>query len=200
MAAAAVNGLAADGPRLIYTKSFPRSMPAYVSIVIDKSGRAEYKEAADDDNPLTFQLTPKEIEQAFAMADRLDHFKKQLESGLKVANTGVKTFRYENGAEKNEVKFNYSQNPDAQAMWDWFERVAETEQLYTALERSAKFEKLGVNQALLQLQVSTERKRVVAPQQFLPLLDRIAGNDTYMHMARERAASLADEFRKTESQ
>ena len=41
-----------------------------------------------------------------------------------------------------------------------------------------------------------ENKRVVAPEQFLPMLDRIARNETYMHTARERAAELADAIRK----
>ena len=45
------------------------------------------------------------------------------------------------------------------------------------------------------MQVSYERKRLVAPQQLLPMLDRIAKNDTYMHMDRERAAGLADAIR-----
>ncbi len=30
--------LAADGPRLIYSKAFPGSMPAYAQINVDKSG------------------------------------------------------------------------------------------------------------------------------------------------------------------
>src|SRR5947207_2660748 len=62
-------------------------------------------------------------------------------------------------------------------------------------ERAAKYDKLGVNKALLQLQMSFDRKRLVAPQQLLPMLDRIAKNDTYIHMARERAAGMADAIR-----
>ena len=40
-----------------------------------------------------------------------------------------------------------------------------------------------------------DRKRLVGVERFLPLLDRVAKNDTYLHMARERAAALADVFR-----
>ena len=58
-----------------------------------------------------------------------------------------------------------------------------------------KYDKLGVNQALLLLQVSYEKKRLVAADQYLPLLDRVVKNDSYLHMARERAASLADAIR-----
>jgi hypothetical protein len=36
-----------------------------------------------------------------------------------------------------------------------------------------------------------ERNRVVGGEQFLPLLDRVIKNDSYLNMARERAASIA---------
>ena len=40
-----------------------------------------------------------------------------------------------------------------------------------------------------------ERNRLVGLPQYLPMLDRVAKNDSYLHMARERAASLADFIR-----
>jgi hypothetical protein len=55
---------------------------------------------------------------------------------------------------------------------------------------------LGVNDVLLQMQVTMERNRLVAPEQFLPLLDRIAKNESYLHISRERAAAIADDIRK----
>jgi len=53
-----------------------------------------------------------------------------------------------------------------------------------------------VNDALLELEISLDHKRVVAAQQFLPLLDRVAKNESYLHIARERAAGLAETIRK----
>jgi hypothetical protein len=191
----AVSLLAADAPKITYSKSFPKSVPAYVEIWVDKDGRGEYKEAADDENPLKFQLTDQETAEIFGLAGKLDRFTRPLESNLKVAFTGTKTFRWEAGAEKHEVKFNYSLDPAAQQLWDWFERITESELRLVALERAAKFDKLGVNQALLLLEASRDRNRLVAAEQFLPLLDRIVKNESYLHMARERAASLADAFR-----
>ena len=54
---------------------------------------------------------------------------------------------------------------------------------------------VGVMKALLLLESSYDRKRLVNAQQYLPLLDRISKNETYLHQARLRAASLADEIR-----
>jgi hypothetical protein len=191
----AVGLSAADLPKLLYSKSFPGSQPAYVAIAVDRVGNATYREAPDDDNPLAFKLTPQETEALFAKAEKLGRFTRPLESGLKVARLGEKTFRYENGAEKHEVKFNYSLDLDAQALLDWFEIVAESEQYFIALERAVKFDKLGVNDALLALDIALEHDRLAARTQFLPLLDRIVKNETFMHMARARAASLAENIR-----
>jgi hypothetical protein len=186
---------AADAPRLVFSKSFPGSVPAYVEITVDRGGNATYKEAVDDDQPMKFQVAESDTSEIFALADKLGRFNHPLEAPVKVAFMGMKTFRFENGADKHEVKFNYSEDPDAQALLDWFERISETEQHVINLERAAKYDKLGVNQAVLLVQIAFEHKRLVAAQQLLPMLDRVAKNETYMHMARERAAGLADAIR-----
>lgn len=189
---------AADPIRLSYSKSFPGSVPAYVSIIIDRSGAGEYKDAPDDQNPLKFQLAEADTAQIFQLAEKLGRFKRPLESPLKVANMGIKTFRFEDGAEKNEVKFNFSEDADARSLADWFERISESEQHLINLERAAKYDKLGVNKALLQFETSMERKRLIDPKQFLPMLDRIAKNESYLHMARTRAAGLAELIRASQ--
>jgi hypothetical protein len=192
----AMAAFAADAPpRIVYTKSFPGSSPAFVCITVERDGRVVYKEAVDDENPIKIQLAAADTEAIFATAEKLDRFKRPLESGLNVANMGMKTFRFEQGKQVHETKFNYTQDPDGALLADWFERVIETEQLFINLERTVRFDKLGVNQALLRLESWWDRKRIVAEKQFLPLLDRVRKNESYLHMARERAAALADAFR-----
>jgi hypothetical protein len=186
---------AADLPRIQYSKSFPGSVPAYVAITVDQSGAGEYKEAPDDESPLKFQITESEVKEIFELTDRLDRFKRSLESPLKVAFMGMKTFRLERGAEKAEVKFNFSEDPAARDLADCFEKISESAQLRINLERAAKYDKLGVMKALLQFESSWDRKRVVAPDQFLPILDRVAKNETYLHEARLRAAKMAEAIR-----
>jgi len=187
--------LAADGPLLFYSKSFPGSVPPYVEISLAKDGKAEYREAPGEDNPIQFQLTPPETEEVFGLVEKAGSLKHPLEAPAKVAFMGTKTFRYQNGSEKNEVKFNYTQDISAQALQDWFERMAESAQRLIDLERTAKYDKLGVVNSLLLLETSLDRKRLVAPEQFLPLLDRIAKNESYMHTAQARAADIAAAIR-----
>jgi hypothetical protein len=188
--------LAADGPRIFYSRSFPGSTPAYFDLTVESNGDVAYRESVDDELPSKFHLSDAESKQILALADKLDHFKRPLESPLKVAFMGAKTLRYEMGAEKNEVKFNYSEDNDAHALQDWFERMAESAQHRDNLERAAKYDHLGVMQAMNLLASAYDRHRLVAVEQFLPILDRVAKNETYMHGARALAAEMAESIRK----
>lgn len=185
--------LCAD-PRIIYSKSFPGSTPAYVEIHLERDGAVTYLEKPDDDRPLNFRLAPLEADEIFKLAEKLDHFKRPLESGLSVARMGEKTFQWVNGEERSKQTFNYSLEADARALQDWFEKVTETEMHLFALERTVRFDKLGVNKALLQLEASWDKKRLLAVKQFEPLLKRVINNESYLHMDRERAEKLLAVF------
>ena len=105
--------VAQDAQRFFYSKSFPGSVPAYVQVTLEKNGEAVYREAPDDDLPLQFKLTDAETAEVFALVEKLDYFKRPVESGLKVAFMGTKTFRLEKAADKSEVQFNYSEDVNA---------------------------------------------------------------------------------------
>ena len=186
---------AGGGPRLFYSRSFPGSVPAYFQVTLEQNGEAEYREAPDEDNPLTFHLTEAEANEVFGLAEKLDYFKHPLESPLKVAFMGAKTFRYENGDRKSEVKFNFSEDPQARELMDWFERMGESAEHRIELERTAKYDRLGVLKALLLLESAMDRKRLVGMDQYLPMLERIAKNESYMHTARARASEIAEAIR-----
>jgi len=190
----ALVALAAAEPRLILSKKFPHSVPEYVELRITTDGQVEYREKPDED-PMRLHLSAADAQSIFETAKKCENFSRPLESGLKVAFMGDKLFRWEDGAEHHEVHFNYTQDLDGQAMLDWYERIVESIGLRIDLERTAKYDPLGVNQSLLYLEAAYDNKRLVALDQYLPMLDRVAKNEKYMHMARERAARLADAFR-----
>jgi len=188
--------LAADGFHLFYSKNFPGSVPPYIQVTLDPSGETEYREAADDDNPLKFKLSEAEVTEVYGLVEQLDYFKHPVESGLKVAFMGTKTFRVEKGNEKHEVQFNYSEDPAARALWEWFERMTESAEHRIDLDRAAKYDHLGLVKALNLLWSAMDRKRLVGLDQYLPTLDRIVKNENYMHTARAQAAEIADAIRK----
>jgi hypothetical protein len=55
---------------------------------------------------------------------------------------------------------------------------------------------LGVNEILVRIERAWTTKRLVAPEQFIALLDRIHKNESVLNMARDRAASLSEVFQR----
>ncbi|MBV8895683.1 MAG: hypothetical protein JO051_04160 [Acidobacteriaceae bacterium] len=195
IALACSTGLFAVAPKLSYTRSFPGSTPDYFCVGLDRSGAIEYKESPTDDQPLKAQLPDAQVTELFAMAEKLNYFKTPLESGLKVANTGKKTLRYEDGnGPGNEVTFNYSVNEVAQQLQDKFEQIGASERAYIELDRTVHYDRLGVNDALAEVETLWLHKQLAAPKQFVPLLTRITNRETLMHLVRDRAARLKEEF------
>ncbi len=194
-ALASCASLLALTPKLTYTRSFPGSTPEYLCVGVDRTGALEYKESPSDDRPLKAQLSDSDAASLFTMAEKLNYFKSPLESGLKVANTGKKTFRYEDGTGPGmEVTFNYSLNETAQQLEERFEEIAQSERAYIELEQTVHYDHLGINDALAEVESLWLRKQLAAPKQFLPLLTRISTRETLMHLVRDRAARLKDEF------
>ena len=188
-------GFAQEIPRITFSKSFPGSTPAFFLITVERTGAASYNESQDPDNAEKLQLESGVTAEIFQLADRLDHFNAPLESGLKVANMGVKTLRWEAAGETREAKFNYSTNEDTKLLADRFEGIAECARTLLELRRAIRHDRLGVNAAVLKIQGLWNDKRLVATADFLPVLDRVANDEVYIHMARERAAQIADAIR-----
>jgi hypothetical protein len=194
-AALAMAACAAEVPRISFSKSFPGSVPAYFAITVERTGATSYNESEDPDNAEKIELETSVVTDMFELADRLEHFKKPLESGLKVAKMGEKTLRWEADGDRSQSKFNYSTNEDAKLLTDRFERIAESTQTLLELRRAARHDRLGVNASVLKIQSMWNNKRLVGTAQFLPLLDQVAKDEAYIHMARERAAQIADAIR-----
>ncbi len=192
---AAVTASAADAPRITFSKSFPGSAPPFFAITVDRAGAGSYNESTDPDNAEKLTVEKQAVTEMFTLADRLDHFKKPLESGLRVANMGQKTLRWEDGADKSESKYNYSVIEDARTLGDWFEKIADSTRLLVELKRAMRHDKLGVNAAIVNIQILWNNKRLVGTAQYMPVLDQVSANENFMHMARERAAEIADAIR-----
>jgi len=64
----------------------------------------------------------------------------------------------EDGAEKNEVKFNYSTDEPARALTDWFERMAESARYNADLERAVKYDKTGRGERSYQIESALRDK------------------------------------------
>ena len=199
---AAANNVAAPAPagaKLTFRRVFKSSTPEYIEISIrDDSDDATYEIRQLDDDPgaAPFHVGAALRSKMFALADQLKHFQGQdLDVHRKIANLGEKTFRWERAAETHEVKFNYTLNSTASQLLQIFEGLARQQELLTLLERRMKYDRLGINDALLQFETELNRNLLPEPQRALPTLDQIAGDPRFVEIGRQRARNLAERIR-----
>lgn len=190
---------ASSGAKLTFRRIFKSSTPEFIEISVrEDSDEASYEIRQLDDDPgaAKFQVSSALRAKMFALAQQLNHFQAQdLDVHRKIANLGEKTFRWEQGSENHEVKFNYTLNSTAGQLLQIFEGLARQQELLILLERRMKYDRLGINDALLQFETELNRKLLPEPERALPTLDQIAGDARFVEIGRQRARSLAERIR-----
>jgi hypothetical protein len=132
----------------------------------------------------------------FELSQQLNNFNGQdLDVHRKIANLGEKTFRWERGTESHETKFNYTLNAEATQLLQIFEGLARQQEHVMLISRRMKYDRLGINDALLQFESDLNRKLLPEPQRALPILDQIASDSKFVDIARQRARFLAERIR-----
>jgi hypothetical protein len=189
----------AGGAKLTFRRVFKSSSPEFIEIsVLENSDDASYEIRQLDEDPgsAKFQVSSQLRAKMFGLAGELKNFQAQdLDVHRKIANLGEKTFRWERDGEVHEVKFNYTLNSAATQLLQIFEGLARQQELLSLLERRMKYDRLGINDALLQFETDLNRKLLPEPQRALPTLDQIAGDSRFVDIGRQRARNLADRIR-----
>lgn len=196
-------GLAAGatpGATITYRRVFKGSTPEFIEIKINDQGKAtfEIRQLDDDPDPEPFEVGSAVQSKVFDLAADLKHFAvPSLDIQKKIANLGEKTFRYENGTDVHETSFNYTLNPSAAQLMQIFEGLAKQQQDLVLLQRSAKYDRLGVNDALMQFEADMDHKTLPEPERFLAILDQIGADSHFIDIARARARALAQRIRSS---
>jgi hypothetical protein len=186
------------GATLSFRKIFKSSTPEYTEIRIHESGSCTYdlRSLEDPPDPQPFSVSPALREKMFALAARLQNFRgADLDMKRRIANLGEKTFRYERGGEAHEVQFNYTINAPANQLLQIFEGLSRQQELLTTLARRMKYDRLGVNDALMQLDSELQRHLLPEPEVLLPLLEQIASDTRFVDIARQRARAFIESIR-----
>ncbi len=179
---------------IYFERHFPGAVPERFEVRVMADGSAVYVESGEDSVELA--IGAGEVDPLFKQAAGLNYFAKPLASSRKVASTGRKVLRYESGGEvRGQAVFDYSEVRQAREIASWFVKLAETQQHLRALERAYRFDRLGVNQALVHLEQAYGRERVVAVGLLVPILCRISQQERIVHLARARADGLLERLR-----
>lgn len=188
----------ASGATITFRKVFKSSYPEFVEIKVDQSGKGtcDIRQLSDDPSPQPFEIAAPIAQKIFDLAGQLHNFQGvDLEVHRRIASLGDKTFRYDNGGETHEVTFNYTMNPVATDLLNVFENLSRQESDLADLQRTMRYDRLGVNDIVAQIQKDYDAKLLPEPQRFLPLLDQLAADEKYINIARDSARTLAGRIR-----
>jgi len=182
-----------------YRRIFKSSTPEFIEIKIKEdsdTGSYEIRQLDDDPGTTPFEISAPLRAKIFELIAQLKYFKGlDLDIHRRIANLGEKTFRWEFGSQAHEVKFNYTMNSQASQLLQICEGLARQQELVEMLQRRMKYDRLGVNDALLQLEADLTKGVLPEPQTVLPLLDQIAADSRFVEIARQRARALAERVR-----
>jgi hypothetical protein len=182
-----------------YRRIFKSSTPEFIEIKIKDdtdTGSYEIRQLDEDAGATPFEISNSLRTKMFQLIGQLNDFKGlDLDVHRKIANLGEKTFRWEQGAEAYEVKFNYTVNPAATQLLQICEGLARQQELIDLLQRRMKYDRLGVDDALLQLETDLSKGVLPEPKRVLPLLDQIAADSRFVEIARQKARAMAESIR-----
>ncbi len=196
---AATGPAGSTGAKLTFRRIFKSSSPEFIEITVrEDADQASYeiRQLEEDPEKLPFEVGSALRSKMFELAGELNHFQNQdLDVHRKIANLGEKTFRWEQSGKSYEATFNYTLNASASQLLQIFEGLARQQELLMLLERRMKYDRLGINDALLQFETELNRKLLPEPQRALTTLDQIAGDSRFVEIGRQRARALAERIR-----
>lgn len=192
--------LASDTATLTYRRVFQGSVPEFIEIKVNQNGAATYdiRQLDEPPNPQPFEVGSPLRAKLFELAAQLNDFRGlDLDVRRRIANLGQKTFRWERDREAHEVSFNYTLNATANQLTMAFEGLARQQEHLIKLQQRMKYDRLGVNEALLQFESDLNHKTLPEPQRLLPVLEQIANDSRFVEIARQRARNLAERIRSS---
>jgi len=191
---------ASPAAEITFRKVFKTSYPEFVEIKINQAGSGTYdiRQLDEDANPQPFEVSAPLAQRIFALAAKLNNFQNvDLEVHRRLANLGAKTLLYEKGAEKHETDFNYTLDDTATQLVNIFEGLARQTTDLSDLVRTMRYDHLGVNDVMQQIERDYNNKLLPEPERLLPTLDQLAADEKFIDIARTRARNLATRIRST---
>jgi hypothetical protein len=186
-------------PTVTYLSDWRAQDPPRYSISVDSSGRATYhSEPAANPNggsapePYFVEWTATEPTRSriFELAQKTNYFEGNFTSKAKVADTGLKTLRYQDQARDHSASYNYSENPAVRELTEIFQSIEATAEMGRKLQYDARYSKLAIDQDLKYLQQAQRGHEAIEFGSVEPILQQIAGDTSMLRMAQQRAAQI----------
>jgi hypothetical protein len=168
------------------------------SITVQSDGKSRFDGIphADETNDTDayqqdFTMSDANRQKVFELAQTLHYFQGDYDSHVKhVAQTGKKTLQYQSPQANGSTTYNYSQNPDIEQLTHLFEGIATTIDFGRKLAFQYRFDKLGMDERLKQLEDLQASHGVEELQIIAPMLRKIWNDPNLMNISRESARRL----------
>jgi hypothetical protein len=168
------------------------------SITVQSDGKCHFDGIphADETNDTDayqqdFTMSDANRQKVFDLAQKLHYFQGDYDSHLKhVAQTGKKTLQYQSPQTNGSTTYNYSQNPDMQQLTSLFTGIAMTIDFGRKLAYQYRYDKLGMDDRLKQLEDLQASHGVEELQIIAPILRKIWKDPNLMNISRESARRL----------
>jgi hypothetical protein len=190
--------LAADPATVSFRKVFKSSQPEFVEIKVRENGAATYdiRSLSEDPDAQPFEVGALLTAKIFQLSAQLNNFRGlNLDTKRRIANLGEKTFRFERGSDSGEVKFNYTIDTTANQLLMIFEGLTRQQDHLRTLLHRMKYDRLGVNNALMSFETDLNHKILPEPERLLPALQQIAADPRFVEIARQRSRALIERIR-----
>jgi hypothetical protein len=189
--------------KFAWHKAIQKGSIEFYGLELDDKGRGKFsfKKREEDALELDFALRPAKVESllsCFVRADFLNETKNFV-SPRKVADMGLKTIRFESGTRKREVTFNYTEDRTLQEIVDFFENLCQQEKALFEMDLALKYDRLGIPKKLDELERNLTAKRIVDPERFAPVLEKIYQDESLMNLARTEAKKILSRIEKMQS-
>lgn len=183
-----------------YLFDWPIGFPwTQYSIEVQSDGKSHFSgtphpdETNNDTDPVQqdFTMTAANRQKIFDLAQKLNYFQGDLDSHIKhIAQTGKKTLQYQSSQGHGSATFNWSQNPDVQELTKLFAAISMTFDYGRKLAFQYRFDKLGMDQRMKELQELEANHGVEELHVIVPVLRKIANDPNLMNIDRETAQHL----------
>lgn len=168
--------------------------PQFFQIDVRSDCRAAYAsrvQSKSEPEVVHFTMPQPDCGRIFTLARQAHYFNGQFDYRRhKIAQTGAKTIAYRDDIRDYKTSFNWSQNQFIESLTDICESVSRTLESGRKLRSDVEHQPLALDGDLKLLQSEVARGEARDLSLMAPVLQQIAGDQSVMHIAQQRARSL----------
>ncbi len=182
-----------------FSFDWPQGIPwQKYTIQVEMDGQSHFDgtphpDETNDADPVQqdFAMSAANRQKIFELTQKLNYFRGDYDSHLKhIAHTGQKSLQYRSPQVTGSTAYNWSQNADIQELTKFFQGVALTIDYGRILAFQYRFDKLGMDQRMKELEDLQANHEVEELAILSPMLRKIAADPNLMNISRESARRL----------